>query len=163
IAFTIARQAGHIPEPLERVIIFPMAVVPNLWGFWNMVRIASGAADRWPIGLHGALLPLLLMPLGLLLAQIFAIDFIRPSFALAFSAGAPWPLTPSGGSTWGGSSMPPWASHGLRGGGGFFPPPFFSRSRGGGVRGAPSARRSCRATPAVRPRRSAARARSSAI
>ena len=85
IAFTIARQAGHLPEPLERVIIFPMAVVPNFWGLWNMIRIASGAADRWPIGLHGALLPLVLMPLGLLLAQVFAIDFIRPSFALAFA------------------------------------------------------------------------------
>ena len=85
MAFFMARFVYNIPVPVERVIIFPMAIVPNLWGVWNMARLASGAADRWPIGLHGALLPLILIPLGLLLAQVFAIDFIRPSLALAFA------------------------------------------------------------------------------
>ena len=65
--FTIGRAIFNLPVALEHVIIFPMAVVPNLWGVWNMLRLALGTGDRWPIGVHGAVLPLLLMPLGLLL------------------------------------------------------------------------------------------------
>jgi len=78
--FTIARTLFRVPLPLEHVIIFPMAVVPNAWGLWNVLRVAAGAGGRWPIGAHGAVLPLVLMPLGLLLARIFAIDFITPAF-----------------------------------------------------------------------------------
>src|SRR5207302_5676740 len=48
--FTIARSAFRVPVTLEHVIIFPMAVVPNAWGLWNMLRVAMGAGDRWPIG-----------------------------------------------------------------------------------------------------------------
>ena len=70
---------------LEHVIIFPMAVVPNAWGLWNMLRVAMGAGDRWPIGVHGAVLPLLLMPLGLLLARVFEIDIITPGLVAAFA------------------------------------------------------------------------------
>jgi hypothetical protein len=76
--FTLARFVYQVPIPIERVIVFPMAVVPNSWGGWNMLRVAVGG-DRWPIGLHGALLPLLLMPLGLLLLRTFAIDVITPA------------------------------------------------------------------------------------
>jgi hypothetical protein len=82
--FTLARFVYNVPIPIERVIVFPMAVVPNLWGAWNMLRVAAGG-DRWPIGLHGALLPLLLIPLGLLLARAFAIDVITPSLAAMFA------------------------------------------------------------------------------
>jgi hypothetical protein len=85
IGFTIARASVHMSAPIEHAIIFPMAVVPNLWGLWNMLRVAAGGADRWPIGLHGALLPLVLIPLGLLLARILGLDFIRPAVALALA------------------------------------------------------------------------------
>ena len=54
--------------PLDRAIVFPMAVVPNLWGVWNMLYLAVRSRLRWSIGVHGALLPLLLMPLGVALA-----------------------------------------------------------------------------------------------
>jgi len=83
--FTIARSVFELPLTLEHVIIFPMAAVPNLWGVWNMVRLASGAGDRWSIGVHGAVLPLLLIPLGLLLARMFAIDIITPGLLAAFA------------------------------------------------------------------------------
>jgi hypothetical protein len=83
--FTIARSTLAVPFALEHVIIFPMAVVPNAWGVWNVLRVASGAGDRWPIGLHGAVLPLLLMPFGLLLARLFAIDFLTPQLLAAFA------------------------------------------------------------------------------
>jgi len=68
-AFIGLRVVGHLETPIERVIAFPMAVVPNLWGLWNMlfVKLHSG---RWlPLGWHGALLPALLMPVGFFLAQ----------------------------------------------------------------------------------------------
>jgi hypothetical protein len=83
--FTIARTTLRLPLPLEHVIIFPMAVVPNLWGLWNVLRLALGAGDRWPIGLHGAVLPLILMPIVLLLARLLAIDIITPSLAAMFA------------------------------------------------------------------------------
>src|SRR5436309_15927311 len=83
--FTIGRAIFNLPVALEHVIIFPMAVVPNLWGVWNMLRLASGASDRWPIGLHGAVLPLILIPLGLVWARVFGIDFVKPAAAAAFA------------------------------------------------------------------------------
>jgi hypothetical protein len=35
--FTIARYAYNLSNPIERMIVFPMAIVPNLWGLWNML------------------------------------------------------------------------------------------------------------------------------
>ncbi|HTQ62656.1 MAG TPA: hypothetical protein VMI32_20690 [Candidatus Solibacter sp.] len=78
-AFTIARYAYHWPVPLERVMIFPMAAVPNLWGLWNMLFIASRSRSHLSIGLHGALLPFLLGPLGILLTR--TLEFQIPNFA----------------------------------------------------------------------------------
>jgi hypothetical protein len=59
-------------------MIFPMAVVPNLWGLWNMLFVASHSRTHLSIGLHGALLPLLLGPLGILLTR--TLDFQLPIF-----------------------------------------------------------------------------------
>ena len=47
--------------PLSRAIVFPMAVVPNAWGVWNMLYLWLRKRRRWQIGLHGALLPLILI------------------------------------------------------------------------------------------------------
>lgn len=77
-AFCIARYVYTFPAPLERVMIFPMAVVPNLWGLWNMLFVASHSRTHLSIGLHGALLPLLLGPLGILLTR--TLDFQLPIF-----------------------------------------------------------------------------------
>ena len=38
--FVAGRLVFQIPIPIERIIVFPMAVVPNLWGLWNLVYIA---------------------------------------------------------------------------------------------------------------------------
>jgi hypothetical protein len=77
--FCIARYAYGFSMQLERVMIFPMAVVPPLWGLWNMLYIASHSRTHLPIGFHGALLPFLLGPLGILLTV--ALDFQVPGFA----------------------------------------------------------------------------------
>ena len=65
--FVIARLVYQIPVPIERIIIFPMAIIPNLFGVWNVIHLASRARTRLPLGIHGALLPFLIVPLGLLL------------------------------------------------------------------------------------------------
>ena len=54
----------HVPIPIERVIIFPMAVIPSAFGLWNIVYVWSRPHQSWPIGLHGALLPMILVALG---------------------------------------------------------------------------------------------------
>lgn len=82
--FTIAREVYDLPIALDRIIIFPMAVVPNLWGLWNILHLAVGR-ERWSIGAHGALLPLILIPSGLALAALFRIEAITPAVVLSFA------------------------------------------------------------------------------
>ena len=45
-------------EAIGRAIIFPMAIVPNLWGLWNMLYLAIGGKTKLSLGLYGALLPI---------------------------------------------------------------------------------------------------------
>jgi len=78
-AFCIARYAYNFSDPLERLMIFPMAVVPNLWGLWNMLFIASHSRTRLTIGIHGAIFPFILGPLGILLTSL--LHFSIPGFA----------------------------------------------------------------------------------
>jgi hypothetical protein len=81
--FVIGRLVYRIPVPVERVIAFPMAVVPNLWGLWNVLYLALDLKRRIPFGAWGALLPLVLIPSGLLLEEAFEISLITPVQALA--------------------------------------------------------------------------------
>ncbi len=67
--FFIARFVYNIPIPVERVIIFPMAIIPNLFGVWNILYLASHAHTRLPLGIHGAILPLIIGPAGFLLGR----------------------------------------------------------------------------------------------
>jgi hypothetical protein len=52
-AFFIARFVYNIPVPVERVIIFPMAIIPNFFGVWNMLHLASRATTRLLLGIRG--------------------------------------------------------------------------------------------------------------
>jgi hypothetical protein len=61
--FFIVRFVLKVPVPIERAIIFPMAVVPTVFGLWNMLYLGSHERTHLPIGLHGALIPLLGAPL----------------------------------------------------------------------------------------------------
>ena len=67
--FSIARFVYDVPIPVERVIIFPMAIIPNLFGVWNMLHLASRSTTHLPLGIHGAILPFILAPLGFLLGR----------------------------------------------------------------------------------------------
>jgi hypothetical protein len=62
--FSVTRLVLQVPIPLERVIIFPMALVPNAFGLWNMLYVWSRPHHHLPIGLHGALLPVILVSIG---------------------------------------------------------------------------------------------------
>jgi hypothetical protein len=66
--FIVARIVIQVPTPIERVLIFPMAIVPSLFGLWNMLYLGSHTRTHHPIGLHGAVLPLLMAPIGALVA-----------------------------------------------------------------------------------------------
>jgi hypothetical protein len=37
-------EALRTGAPLERIVMFPMAVVPNLWGVWNLLNEELGIA-----------------------------------------------------------------------------------------------------------------------
>jgi len=78
--FTMLRYVYNVPVPIERVIVFPMAVVPNAWGLWNVLFVFWRERLQMSIGLHGALLPILLAPLGIVVAGL--LNFSIPSVAL---------------------------------------------------------------------------------
>ncbi len=62
--FILTRLVFHVPIPIERVIIFPMALVPNAFGIWNIFYVWSRPHRHLPIGFHGALLPVVLVTMG---------------------------------------------------------------------------------------------------
>ena len=62
--YAVVRFAFDVSIPVERAIAFPMAVVPNLWGLWNMSTCDTLA----PLGFARdarAMLPVFLVPLGI--------------------------------------------------------------------------------------------------
>ena len=62
--YCVLRFAYNESAPIERALVFPMAVVPNVFGAWNMLFVKLHQLWRVPIGLHGAALPLFLGPIA---------------------------------------------------------------------------------------------------
>jgi hypothetical protein len=79
-AFVVARLIYRIPIPIERMIIFPMALIPNLWGVWNMLYVRLRGGWSLPIGVHGALLVVLVVPCGFALGRV--LNFELPPVAI---------------------------------------------------------------------------------
>jgi hypothetical protein len=71
--FVVVRLVLHAPFPIERGIIFPMALVPSLFGLWNIVWLVSHGRTHLPIGVHGALLPIFGAPIGATVASCLGI------------------------------------------------------------------------------------------
>ncbi len=97
--FTIARYVYNVPVPIERVIVFPMAVVPNAWGLWNVLFVAWRSRLQLSLGLHGALLPFLLAPLGIVVVSLLNSpipDFVKHAFPVAAPVGLLLSLEVSG-------------------------------------------------------------------
>ena len=84
--FTLARFVFEVPVPIERVVVFPMALIPNLFGAWNMVYVGLRSRSGLSIGAHGALLPFVLIPLGLTLGTVLGVVRIDQNGVQAFQA-----------------------------------------------------------------------------
>jgi hypothetical protein len=69
-------------RPLDRALLLPMAVVPNAWGLWNMLYLGIRERVPWSLGVHGALLVIVLIPGGIALARVFETFAIQWQFAL---------------------------------------------------------------------------------
>src|SRR5580765_756308 len=69
-------------RPLTRALVFPMAIVPNLWGAWNMLHLKLRPRLRLSLGVFGALLPLMLFPASIALARLLDVFTIQWRFAL---------------------------------------------------------------------------------
>jgi hypothetical protein len=64
IVCVVAPIVYQTPFPLEQWMLFPIALVPSLWGLWNMLYARLCTGRYLSLGLHGAILPLILLPLG---------------------------------------------------------------------------------------------------
>jgi len=86
IAFIVLRLEIQIGIPIERGIVFPMGLVPILWGLWNMLWQGSHPSTPLSVGLHGALLPLLLLPVGTMIATHLGALQLGATHAIWFSS-----------------------------------------------------------------------------
>lgn len=84
--YITVRLVLGLPVPLERFIIFPMAVVPFLFGIWNMVYLATHDRTHLPIGAHGAILPFLGAPIGAFVASCLGMLQIGGNGVIWFQA-----------------------------------------------------------------------------
>jgi hypothetical protein len=86
VVFAVIRF-GYNPEfPLERVLVFPLALVPAIWGLWNIVYVAMQGRRRLPLGMHGAMVPAVLLPLALVAARVFGFGFVAGATPLVLLA-----------------------------------------------------------------------------
>jgi hypothetical protein len=88
IGFVTARYLLHVPTPLERVIVFPMAIAPNAWGLWNVIHVARQGRARLSLGAHGAILPFLLAPAAYAVTRLVGFE-IPPALAYGFPLAFP--------------------------------------------------------------------------
>lgn len=72
-AFVVLRLVLGAPFPIEKFLVFPMALVPTLFGLWNMLHLASHESTHLAIGPHGAILPLIGAPIGATVASCLGI------------------------------------------------------------------------------------------
>jgi hypothetical protein len=63
----IAMLGGIIPWRMGWIFLFPLIVIPNAFGLWNILYVKLQSHWHHPIGLHGAALPFFITPLGLAL------------------------------------------------------------------------------------------------
>jgi hypothetical protein len=84
--FVVLRFGYNVPIPIERFLVFPLAIVPSLWGLWNMLYIVVRTHWRIPLGLHGALVPLVAGPLALGNAFLAGFEISRSALTI-FPAG----------------------------------------------------------------------------
>ena len=68
--YALIRYVYAVPIAVEKVIVFPMAAVPNVWGLWNVLYQALRQRRHFSLGIFGAVLPLLLAPGGYFVTRL---------------------------------------------------------------------------------------------
>src|SRR5258708_13087607 len=58
--YCVLRYVYHFPVPVERVLAFPTALMPNAWGLWNILFPALPSRCHPSLPLHRPLLPIYL-------------------------------------------------------------------------------------------------------
>jgi hypothetical protein len=86
VAFIVLRLGIQVSVPIERGIVFPMGLIPLLWGLWNILWQCSHPSTHLPVGVHGAILPFLLLPLGTLVATQLGVLHLGATHAIWFSS-----------------------------------------------------------------------------
>jgi hypothetical protein len=81
--FIVTRLVYKIPVPIERLLVFPTAVVPNLFGLWNIFYVWLGPRHL-RIGFHGALLPFVLGPIAFTVAAWLGFMSVAPAGVVLF-------------------------------------------------------------------------------
>jgi hypothetical protein len=79
VVFCVIRLGYHPEFPIERIMVFPLALVPAIWGVWNMVYMAMRKRSYIPLGCHGALVPVFLVPVALWNARAFGLELTLAS------------------------------------------------------------------------------------
>ena len=74
VVFSAIRFAYNPEFPIERILVFPLALVPAIWGVWNMAYLAMHKRKYLPLGYHGALVPVMLVPVALVSANALGVD-----------------------------------------------------------------------------------------
>ena len=84
--FAVLRFGHNMFIPIERFPVFPLAIVPRLWGAWNMLYIAMRKHWHIPLDVHRAhVVPLVAGPLTLGNAFLGGLNIAH--FALAMFTG----------------------------------------------------------------------------
>jgi hypothetical protein len=68
----------RLEPPVQRALLLPVAINPAIWGFWNVLWVALGPRRRVQIGWHGAVLAVLLIGVGVLLARPLSVPEVTP-------------------------------------------------------------------------------------
>lgn len=63
----IVHLTGLLPRQMELIFLFPLVIIPNGFGLWNVLYVKLQSHWHHPIGLHGAALPFFLGPIGFML------------------------------------------------------------------------------------------------
>jgi hypothetical protein len=62
VLVSLERIFRPVPAQMEWGLIFPLIIVPNAFGVWNMLYVKLQQRWRLAIGVHGAALPFLIGP-----------------------------------------------------------------------------------------------------
>lgn len=77
--YIVVRLYLQVPVPIERALVFPMALVPAGWGLWNLLWLVTHERTRLSPGVHGAVLPFLMLPCGALIGSWLGVFDLQAS------------------------------------------------------------------------------------